>query len=88
MLTRRALVGFLFGLSGIAVAQKAIMEGKKAVVCDGEAVKCPLQHETCRVIDAPLVVGNDRRDYPENSQLFDYRVLVCDQCGILFTQKR
>lgn len=61
----------------------------KAVVCDGEAVKCPLGHDTCREIDAPIAVGNDSFQNPEVAQIRTYRVLFCESpgCGVLFARK-
>jgi len=88
MIGRRSFLSYAVGMVGsAAVAQQAIMEGKKAVVCDSEAVKCPLGHDSCRVIDAPLAVGNDKYDYPEVSQLHTYHVLRCDVCKVLFTRE-
>lgn len=82
---RRSFIGWLLSAVGVATAQKAIMEGKNAVVCDSDSVKCPNGHASCKVINAPLVVGNDNHSYPEESQLFNYHVLRCDQCKVLFT---
>lgn len=36
----------------------------------------------------PLVVGNDNRNYPDVAQLFDYRLLSCTVCGVLFVEKQ
>ena len=73
-------------LSGLAFAQSASLKDKKAIVCSGSTVKCPNNHETCREIDAPIVVGNGNREYPDTGQLFDVKVLRCQQCGVLFTE--
>lgn len=61
----------------------------KAVVCDGEAVKCPFGHDTCREIDAPVAIGNDSYQNPEVGQLRSYRLLFCEWpgCGVLFARK-
>lgn len=70
-----------------AFGQKAIMEGKQAVVCADDSTKCPLGHTTCRVINKPIVIGNDSREYPDQSQLFDFHLLRCDTCHALFTRE-
>lgn len=48
--------------------QTAIMKGKQAVVCDSEPIKCPLGHDTCKVINASIAVGNDSYQNPEVAQ--------------------
>lgn len=65
-------------------AQTAVMEKGKAVVCTGSSTKCPNGHDTCRVIDMPIVVGNDNASYPDWGQLINKRVLECEQCHVLF----
>ena len=88
MRNRRSFLAWAFGLLGAsAVAQKAIMKEGQAVVCESESIKCPNGHATCRIINAPLVVGNDRRDYPDMGQLYEYHVLRCDTCRVLFTRE-
>lgn len=87
-MTRRSFLAYGVGMAGSATfAQQAIMEGKKAVVCDSDSVKCPLGHDSCRVIDAPLAIGNDSYQYPDVKQLRDYHVLRCDVCKVLFTRE-
>lgn len=71
-------------LASTALSQQAIMEGKKAVVCKDEPIKCPLGHDSCKSINMPLAVGNDSYDYPEVAQLRGKNVLMCEQCGMLF----
>ncbi len=39
---RRSFLSYFLAMLGSASAQQAIMEGKKAVVCDDSPVKCPL----------------------------------------------
>jgi len=79
MISRRVFFSKLvFGIPA-AVAQQAIMQNGKAIVCEGEAVTCPAcKQKTCKVIDAPIVVGNDLRQNPDVAQLFDYHILRCD----------
>jgi hypothetical protein len=88
-MNRRKLLSWLAAfLPAMAVAQKsAVLEKGQAVVCDDTPVKCPLRHDSCKEVNAPLVVGNGNKDYPDAAQLFDYRVFVCDVCGVLFTIK-
>jgi hypothetical protein len=87
-LSRRAFFSnLLLGIPALAVRQSAILQKGKAVICEGSTVKCPLGHDTCREIDAPIVVGNNNRDYPDSGQLFDTRMLRCQQCGVLFSEK-
>ena len=87
-LTRRSLLSALSALIPASLlGQKAIMEKGQAVVCAENSIQCPNGHATCKVINAPLEVGNDNRNYPESSQLFDYHVLRCDQCHVLFTRE-
>lgn len=89
-MTRRGLIGWFLGLCGIAAAQQvAVMEKGKAVVCDPgvQIVECPFGHKTCKKVDAPLAIGNDNRSYPDTAQLFDYRISVCDVCGIVWSPR-
>ena len=86
-ITRRALFSkLLIGIGAMAAAQKAILEDGKAVICKGgDSVICPACHQkTCKIIDAPIVVGNDSHDYPDSSQLFDYHILRCELCHAAF----
>ncbi len=87
MFTRRTLLGFLFSLAPAAFAQKAIVQHGQAVVCDSDAVKCPNGHQGCKSINAPIVVGNGNRDYPDQSQLFDFHLMRCEVCHVLFTRE-
>ena len=85
---RRNFLAYAVGMiAAPLVAQRAIMEGNRAVTCDTRVVKCPNNHETCAVVDAPLAVGNDRDDYPEVMQLQKFHVLRCDVCHVLFTRE-
>jgi hypothetical protein len=74
-------------IAGTVVAQKAVIEKGKAVVCESDSLKCPNGHDTCPSIDAPLAVGNDSYQNPEVAQLRNYHVLRCDVCHVLFTRE-
>lgn len=69
--------------------QKAIMESGKAVVCKGgDTFKCgACGHESCSTIDATMAVGNENRNYPETSVLFEFHFLRCDNCKVLSTRE-
>lgn len=84
-MTRRSFLAYGVGMA--SAAQNAILEKGKAVVCDGDSVKCPNGHDTCQVINAPIAVGNDSYEYPEVAQLRNYHVLRCDVCKVLFTRE-
>ena len=87
-MTRRSLLSALSALIPASLlGQKAIMQNGQAVFCTENAVKCPNGHTTCKVINAPLVVGNDNQSYPDSAQLFSYHVLRCDVCHVLFTRE-
>ena len=66
--------------------QNAVMEKGKAVVCETNTgtTHCPLNHETCFTIDAPLVIGTGTYQNPDVGQLSSKHVLECDVCHILF----
>lgn len=84
-MTRRKILGLLGALIPTSLlAQRGTMQKGQAVVCSGESLKCPLGHETCSNINAPLVVGNGNKEYPDVGQLFEQKVHKCDQCGVLF----
>lgn len=89
---RRSFLSYLIGAFTAAAAlgqqKAAITEKGKAVVCEQGVIKCPLGHETCKQIDAPIVVGNDNANYPDYAQLYAYHIFCCDQCGIFFTLKQ
>jgi hypothetical protein len=88
MRTRRGFVGFIVSLLTVpVVAQRAILEGREAVVCESDSVKCPNGHATCKSINAPVVVGNDLRQNPDVSQLFEYHLMRCEVCHVLFTRE-
>lgn len=88
-LRRRAfLSNLLVGIPALAAAQTGIVEKGKAVICDGSSVKCPLGHESCREIDAPIAVGNGNFEYPEVGQLHAFKMLRCQVCGVLFSEKQ
>lgn len=84
---RRKFLALLAGLVPAPLLQQAIMEGRKAVVCDDGPFKCPLGHDTCATIDKPIAVGNDSIDYPEVAQLRNYDVIRCDVCHVVFTRQ-
>lgn len=90
MSNRRTFLSYAVGMLAAAMPLRgqqkaAVTEKGKAVVCDAGAIKCPLNHDSCQRIDAPIVVGNGNRDYPDYAQLYDVPVFVCDICGILFS---
>lgn len=87
-LSRRTFFsGLLVGIPILALAQRAIIEGKEAVVCESDSVKCPNGHASCKSINAPIVVGNDNREYPDTAQLFGFHLMRCDVCKVLFTRE-
>lgn len=66
-------------------AQAAVLTGGgKAVVCEGEPIKCPLKHDTCKKIDAPIVVGTGTYQSPDVGQLSNIHIFMCMSCGIIF----
>jgi len=89
MQERRSFLAYAVGMLAAipALAQKTVIEKGRAVVCDGEAVTCPLGHKTCDTINAHLAIGNENRNYPETAVLFDYRMIRCDVCHVLFTRE-
>lgn len=88
-LSRRAFFSnLLLGIPAAAFGQKAILEGGKAIVCAEESVTCPAcKKATCPTINAPIMIGNDNRNYPDSSQLFDFHQIRCDNCHVLFTRE-
>ena len=77
-----------FGMIGTIFAQKAIMKSDgQAIVCESDAIKCPLGHATCKVINAPIAIGNDSYQNPDVQQLTNYHLLRCDTCHVLFTRE-
>lgn len=88
MSDRRSFLSYAVGmLASIAGAQKTVMEKGQAVVCDGTTLKCPNGHMTCPTINATMAIGNDNRNYPETAVLFDYHIVRCDVCHVLFTKE-
>jgi hypothetical protein len=91
MIGRRTFLWYGSGMMAAAVSaaaqQKAILEKGQAVVCDSEAVKCPLGHDTCKSINAPLAVGNDSYQNPDVEQLPNFHMMRCEVCHILFTRE-
>lgn len=83
---RGFLTSLVTALFGTSVAQTSITVKGKAVVCSGSSVKCPLGHETCRYIDAPVAVGNDSYQNPDVAQNRNFKMLWCQQCGALFAE--
>lgn len=87
-LSRRAfLSNLVVGVPALAARQTATLQKGKAVVCEGSSVKCPLGHETCREIDAPLAVGSQSYQNPEVGRLTAFTMLRCQLCGVLFAEK-
>lgn len=87
-MNRRGFISMLAGALPISLlSQTAVMKDEKALACSGSTTICPNKHKTCRNIDAPLVIGNENREYPSPSVLFDYRILSCSVCGVLFAEK-
>jgi hypothetical protein len=86
MSNRRSFLSYAVGMLAAisATAQTATMQKGKAIVCPSYSLKCPLGHDTCATIDAPLVIGNGNRNYPDVGQVFEKMVVQCDVCGILF----
>lgn len=90
MTERRSFLACAVGMlaSVPMFGQKAIMENGQAVICkEDSSIKCPLRHATCKRVNAPLVVGNGNREYPDMAQLYELPVYACDICGMLFTVK-
>jgi hypothetical protein len=78
----------LGGVLGAAFAQKSYLnKDGQAVVCESDAVKCPLGHSTCKVINMPIAIGNDSYQNPDVQQLRDFKVLTCTTCHVLFTRE-
>jgi hypothetical protein len=77
----------LAAIGASAQDKNAIIEKGNAVVCHTDVVKCPLGHDSCTVINAPLAVGNDSYQNPEVGQLTAFHVLRCDVCHVLFTRE-
>ena len=85
---RRSFLSYVVGfLASIAGAQNTVMEKGQAVVCEGTPLKCPNGHMTCPTINATMAIGNNNRNYPETSVLFDFTLVRCDQCHVLFTRE-
>jgi hypothetical protein len=89
MTTRRAFLtrfGAAFtAVTGVALAQKGITENGKAVVCKEDSVTCPVcKQKTCRLLDAPVVVGNNSREYPDQAQMYEFKILCCENCRAAF----
>ena len=92
MTERRSFLAYGIGMLASVVSafgqSKAIVENKQAVVCPGDTAKCPVcKSDTCATINAPIVVGNDSREYPDMAQLFDHKIICCDVCGAAFFRK-
>lgn len=94
-MNRRTFVSFFSGVVGLfagsALAQEAktsVMEKGKAVTCETTgSTKCPLGHETCYTIDAPLAVGTGSYQNPDVGQLNSKIELECDVCHVLFIKQ-
>jgi hypothetical protein len=92
-MNRRTFVSFFSGvvglLAGSALAQDkpTAMEKGQAVVCETGKTKCPLGHETCYEINAPLVVGSGSYQNPDVGQVFTKVELECQVCHVLFIKQ-
>ena len=86
MKTRRSFIGWAIALlGGSAVAQKGITQNGQAVICDGNSVTCPAcKQKTCKILNLPIVLGNDNREYPDQAQMFEYKILCCQNCRAAF----
>lgn len=88
MKTRRSFLGLVFGIVGVAAVaqQKGITENGKAVVCnDDGSILCPVcKKPTCKTLNAPIVLGNNSREYPDYAQQFDFKMICCDNCKAAF----
>lgn len=92
-MNRRSFISYLAPLLATVAAfgqKQAVLVNGKAKVCenDGPTLRCPLKHETCRNIAAPLVVGNGSYDSSAVAQLREKIVIQCDVCGVLFIEPR
>jgi hypothetical protein len=87
--TRRSFLGFAVGMvAGPLLAQKAILEKGQAITCDSDSILCPVcKVKTCPTINSTLAIGNENRNYPEVNPLFDFHVVRCDMCHVLFTRE-
>lgn len=91
MIHRRSFVtGILAALlTHKAVPQKAAVtpEGKvKVCPPNVSTVTCPQGHQTCRKIDAAIVVGNGDTNYPNWAQVPNSKLLMCETCSVLFAE--
>ena len=90
---RRSFLAYAVGMLAavapvLAQQKKTVMENGKAVMCDGDTFKCgACGHDSCRVIDAHMAIGNENANYPETSVLFDYRFVACENCNVLSVRK-
>ena len=87
---RRSFLSYAVGMLsavGLAAQQSGtgLIEKGKAVVCPTQGtIKCPNGHETCRTIDAPIIIGNDNSSYPDWAQVVSKHMIECDICHVLF----
>jgi hypothetical protein len=81
-LTRLALA--LAAVTGVSLAQEAIMEKGQAKVCDSDALTCPNGHKTCKSINAPPAVGNDAYQNMDVAPLKDFHLERCEVCRVAF----
>lgn len=82
---RRSFMSYVVTFfAAMSAPQKAIMQNGQAVVCDSDSLTCPNGHKTCKSINAPVVVGNDNREYPDTAQLFEYHLERCQVCKVAF----
>lgn len=90
LVNRRYFLSCLFpAISALAMAQHAAVSSSgKVKVCaeNVSTVKCPLGHASCRMIDGNLVVGNGDETYPNWAQVPKSKLLMCDECHVLFAE--
>ena len=95
---RRSFLSYAVGMLaavGVTSAQeetgheKAILQKDgRAVVCPDDSILCPVcKTKTCSTINATMVIGNENRSYPESSVLFEFHIVRCSICHVLFTRE-
>lgn len=88
MIGRRTFWQMALGLlaAPLLAQQKGITENGKTVICnDDGSITCPVcKKATCKTLNAPVVLGNNNREYPDQSQMYDYKLICCDNCRAAF----
>jgi hypothetical protein len=90
MIGRRTFLWYGAGMMSVAISasaqEKGIVENGKTVICnDNGSIMCPVcKHLTCKTLNAPVVLGNNNREYPDQSQMYDYKLICCDNCRAAF----